>query len=154
MVKIGQRFARLVVSASLGKTSKAEKLWRCVCDCGNITRTRQGRLLSGQTRSCGCFRRVKHGNRRGTFTSSEYHAWSSMRARCNNPKHAAYNNYGGRGISVCSRWKSFVAFLSDLGQKPSSDLSLERRDVNGNYTPRNCYWATRSEQNKNQRRWL
>jgi len=76
-----------------------------------------------------------------------------MRARCNNPKNAAYKNYGGRGISVCKRWDSFQAFLEDMGERPEN-LTLERKDNDGNYEPENCCWDTRSNQNKNQRRRL
>jgi len=153
---IGLHFNLLIVIEYAGKTAKHEKLWKCRCQCGNTTVTRQGRLIHGKTKSCGCANKgnLRHGDRRCGNTTSEYHAWYSMLARCNNPKHKAYADYGGRGIRVCRRWFVFTNFLKDMGRKPSAALSLDRQNVNGNYSPRNCQWATKSWQNKNQRRWL
>lgn len=89
--------------------------------------------------------------------SCEYGAWLKMLARCCNPLHPAYPNYGGRGISVCLRWqRSFQAFLEDVGPRPSKDHQLERRNNNGSYNRTNCYWATRVAQGNNKRnnRWI
>lgn len=84
--------------------------------------------------------------------TAEYNAWSSMKWRCNNPKSQQYKWYGARGITVCERWNnSFSAFLEDMGPRPSADHSLDRIDVNGNYDPRNCRWATDFEQSSNRR---
>lgn len=78
-----------------------------------------------------------------------------MRDRCDNPKSKDYENYGGRGITVCARWKNFEAFLADMGERPAGK-TLERREVNGNYEPNNCMWATPAEQSGNKRntRWV
>ena len=83
--------------------------------------------------------------------SPEYNAWSNMRQRCNNPQATGYSDYGGRGITVCSRWDSFEAFLEDMGNKPSPKHSLDRINNAGEYGPGNCRWATRLEQNRNTR---
>lgn len=87
----------------------------------------------------------------GMTKTPEYRAWASMRQRCANPKSARYDNYGGRGISVCDRWQSFEAFFADMGPRPTSEHSIDRIDNDGNYEPGNCHWATRSEQQQNKR---
>jgi hypothetical protein len=74
-----------------------------------------------------------------------------MKARCTRTTHRYYADYGGRGITVCERWLDFAAFYEDMGQRPGSGFSLEREDVNGNYEPGNCRWATWRDQNKNRR---
>lgn len=89
--------------------------------------------------------------RLGLSATTEYNSWRAMKERCTNPNHEAYRNYGGRGITVCSRWlHDFEAFLQDMGQKPRG-ITLERKDNDGNYEPSNCKWATRKEQRSNTR---
>lgn len=88
----------------------------------------------------------------GFCETSEYSSWKAMKARCLNPNNGAYHNYGGRGITICDRWKdSFLNFLEDMGKKPSPKYTLERKAVNGNYELGNCEWITQKEQRKNTR---
>lgn len=89
-----------------------------------------------------------------TTYRAEYNSWRAMRYRCNNPKHDSYRLYGGRGIRICGRWNKFNTFLQDMGTKPTSKHKLERKDVNGNYEPDNCVWATQKEQCRNKRNSL
>jgi len=85
-------------------------------------------------------------------TQVVYRAWRHMKERCLNKKHKQYGHYGGRGITVCRRWLEFSNFMADMGFRPSDKYSLDRMDNNKGYTPKNCRWATYSEQNLNKRK--
>lgn len=93
---------------------------------------------------------VKHGHARRGHEVTEYRVWASMKQRCGNPNNIRYNAYGGRGIRVCDRWaESFENFISDMGYRPSSDHTIDRINVNGNYEAGNCRWVTKHDQYRN-----
>lgn len=124
--------------------------WLCRCECGVERFVRRSSLLLNAL-ACGInghrYRHLIHGRAVGSFP--EYGSWCKMRERCSNPSHEKYQNYGGRGISVCPAWDDFMTFLRDMGPKPTREHSIERKDVNGNYEPGNCIWATNDIQSRN-----
>jgi hypothetical protein len=126
--------------------------WVCLCVCGR--KVIMGGSISSfkRKRSCGCKRNLVHGhsNRSRRGSSPEYQSWRAMRSRCSNPKDKSFNQYGGRGISFCPRWDSFVLFLEDMGSRPIG-TTLDRIDHSGNYELKNCRWSDSSTQAKNRR---
>jgi len=150
----GERFHRLTAITFVGMNKFGKSTWLCRCDCGNQTIVIGSQLLNGNTTSCGkCVakRPLSHGAARVGKVWPEYKVWAAMLARCNNPNSDDFEYYGKRGISVCDRWHSFACFIEDMGRRPSRELTIERKNNDGNYELGNCHWATRLVQARNRR---
>ena len=153
----GRKFTRLYVVGLHNGTRK----WNCRCECGTTTILPANRLLSGNTKSCGCLKRNVLGDATRThgmansritgYANRTYGIWQAMRSRCLNPNNSRWEHYGGRGIKICKRWSKYENFLADMGEAPKG-LTLERINVNKNYTPSNCKWATWLEQARNKQK--
>lgn len=152
----GRKFERLTVLKKSGKRG-AKILWECICECGATHFATTSDLNYGSVKSCGCLlsgktsRNARHGHSpRSGRQSQTYNSWRGMLDRCEKPNHISYPYYGGKGVTVCDRWKSFENFLSDMGNRPSGK-TIDRINSDGNYEPSNCRWATIAEQNRNRK---
>lgn len=155
----GQMIGELKVVAP--DKSSGRLYWKCECSCGRSLNVRHDALRREDgTRSCGCKKRrmPKTANKRhGLYATPENKVWASMIRRCHNPRQPTYYKYGGRGIYVCEEWRNdFLAFLRDMGPKPTPKHTIERKDNDGPYAPWNCEWATQHVQDRNKRNtvWL
>lgn len=154
-IRAGDTFGRLLVESIYCARWPSGGSYRravCKCTCGTITDVTSATLRQGTTKSCGCLQVAMHTSH-GMSRTTEYRTWDSMRQRCNNPNFYQYRHYGGRGIEVCHEWQdSFETFYRDMGPKPGASHSIDRINVNGNYEPGNCRWATKKEQSLNRRK--
>lgn len=160
----GRRFGRLTV-IGIEDTNTRKTYWACQCDCGKMKRVRSDSLLRGSIRSCGCLKEERDKINLNSSASKKkfeetgykvggtrlYGIWQNMKGRCNNPNDARYDRYGGRGIKVCGEWETdFIAFHDwAIASGYSDDLTLDRKDNDGDYCPDNCRWATQKEQSNN-----
>lgn len=148
-----QIFGRLTVLGYAGKP-KQHHTWHCVCICGTKRIVHHSSLIRGLSKSCGCLsvemavaRTLTHGHSRDNRISPEYAAYSTAKARCNDPNNSRYSTYGKRGIEFL--FTSFEGFLKEIGYRPTPDHSLNRIDNDKNYEPGNVEWATRETQSRN-----
>lgn len=155
---IGQKFGKLtVIKRSENNTNAGKPKYLCQCECGGTTTVDGRDLRRGRTQSCGC-NKEKYGSK--LLEKKLYAVWSYMRTRVNNLNCKDYPNYGGRGIKICLEWENdFLVFQSwalHNGYRPDSNLTLDRKDNDGNYEPDNCRWVTMLEQARNKRNnvWL
>lgn len=152
--RTGQRYGRLIAIERVSNDSFQRARWKCACDCTRTVIVIGNHLATGNTESCGCIKRELEPTifrTHGQYGTPQHTSWQSAKQRCFNPNAPGFENYGGRGISMCDEWRDdFTAFLSYMGPRPSGS-SLDRIDNNLGYQPGNCRWATPRQQLNNTR---
>ena len=150
---ISTAFGRWKVLAFSHRDKRFNDFWACECSCGNKKIVSGSNLRRGDSLSCGCYNKdqvSKLGRKHFLRGTPEYTAWKQMKGRCCNPRNAAYKSWGARGITICKEWlHDPVQFVTDMGLRPSPKHSLDRIDVNGDYSKENCRWALPLQQMRN-----
>ena len=150
----GKKFTKLrVIKRGEPRGVSGDVCWLCECECGNIKNISGKSLRTGKTKSCGCLHKNNFEPTHGKSDTRLYKIWVGMKMRCHNPNNTSYKNYGARGIKVCKEWlcdfENFYKWSMNNGYDDT--LSIDRMNVNEDYSPSNCRWATRLEQNNNSR---
>lgn len=155
-LKEGEKFNRLTAVSFHHRDDKLY-FWTFKCDCGNETVTNSSSVVRGKTRSCGCLQKETIANvgysnaTHGHSRTPEYGTWLAMHRRCSDKDAPGYENWGGRGITVCERWKELSNFIADMGPRPKGRYTLERVNNELGYSPENCVWASYHTQHRNKR---
>lgn len=149
-IKVGDIFTRLIIIKEVDRhvypSGETRRKFLAQCACGSEPKTYLiSELRSGKTKSCGCYNK-ENKTKHGMYQSRAYQCWADMKTRCDNPENKYYTYYGGRGITYCSKWKTFEGFWEDMADTYSDDLTLNRRDNDGMYCKENCEWDTKNFQ--------
>ena len=150
IVKAGNKYGRLTAIKFSHYDKKYNQYWLFECDCGNKKATRANKVKKGIIRSCGCLS-IEKATKHGMSKTRTYRSWEAMKRRCLSPKATRYEDWGGRGITVCKKWMKFENFYKDMGNRPKNK-TLDRKDNNLKYCKSNCRWASSSDQAKNRRK--